>query len=119
MGFQIFLTDLRSIFTDLDIRDLGRMLLWAFWFTVLLASLKGVDRRDELAQVTYMAVLAAFGVVFVLVFPIGVKSEYGPQSQLILFLMMLMVASVRWIVQRRVSDLDRRIQAEIAVNKKK
>ncbi|MCX6126095.1 MAG: hypothetical protein NTV34_15285, partial [Proteobacteria bacterium] len=77
MSFEIILLDLKSMFRDVRPHDFGPILFWSLWFWIVLAPLKGIDRRDELAQITYMGVVAAFGVLFLLVFPLGRPSTYS------------------------------------------
>lgn len=112
MSFEIILIDLRSIFRDVRPHDFGHIFFWSMWFWIVLASLKGVDRRDELAQITYMGVVAAFGVLFLLVFPLGRPSTYTAQGKITLFMLLLLVPSVRWLMRRRITDLDRRLQSQ-------
>lgn len=119
MNFDIIFVDLKGILTDFRPRDLGPYFFWAMWLSIVFASLRGVDRRDEIAQVTYMGVVAAFGVLFLLVFPVGRPPKYSPEGQIILFLVLLMAPSLRWLMRRRITDLDRRLQSANIENGKK
>ena len=110
MFYEIILIDLKGIFADFRPHDFGTFVFWALWIWIVFASLKGVDRRDELAQVTYMAVVSAFGVLFILVFPLGRPPTYSPHGQIILFGALLLIPSLRWMMSRKLTDLDKRMQ---------
>jgi hypothetical protein len=109
MGLELILMDIRGIFADIRPHDLGPFFFWGLWVLVVFSSLRGVDRRDELAQVTFMAMTAAFGVLYVMVFPIGKAQNSSPQKQIILFSVLILVPSIRWMMKRSYSDLDRRV----------
>jgi uncharacterized membrane protein YfhO len=109
MSYEIIFVDIRGIFSDFRPHHVGPAFVWRMWLWIVISPLKGVDRRDELAQITYMAVVAAFGVLFLLVFPIGRPKVYSPPAQIILFLVLLVVPSIRWVIRRKVTDLDRRM----------
>lgn len=109
MFFELMMRDLRGIFADLRPHDFGTPFFWVMWLTIVAASLRGVDRRDEIAQITYMAFVSAFGVLFLVIFPIGHPKKYTPAGQLILFCILLLIPSVRWMLKRRLTELDRRV----------
>ena len=109
MFFELLLMDIRGLFSDLRPHDFGPPFFWTMWALIVISSLRGVDRRDEIAQVTYMAFVSAFGVVFILVFPIGRPQAYTPLTQIVLFSVLLIVPSLRWMMRRRLTDLDRRL----------
>ena len=111
LSLEIIMMDLRGIVSDFRPHHVGPFFFWAMWLATLFSSLRGVDRRDELAQLTYMAVLAALGVLFLFVFPLGRSKQYGPHEQIVLFSILLLIPSLRWIMVRKVSDLDARVQS--------
>jgi hypothetical protein len=111
MFFELLLMDLKGMFDDIRPHDFGPSFFWAMWIVLVIASLRGIDRRDEVAQITYMAFCSAFGVLFVLVFPIGRPKNYAPTEQIIIFSMLVLIPSIRWMMRRRVTDLDRRVAA--------
>ena len=120
MNFEIILIDIKGILSDFRPKDLGPFFFWGMWFAVLLSSLRGVDRRDEIAQVTYMAVVSGIGVIFLLVFPLGQHQNYTPHGQITLFLFLVMLPSLRWLMRRKITELDLRLKSakEDSVTKK-
>lgn len=119
MSFEILLSDLRAILTDFRLQDLGVPVFWGMWLSILFASLRGVDRREEITQVTYVAVVAAMGVFLLFMFPLGRKPVYSVHAQILIFLLILTAPSVRWLIKRRDSELDRRIRTVLTVGKSK
>ncbi len=122
MSFEIIFTDLKNILSDFRPHDVGPFFFWCMWLLILCAPLKDVDRRDELAQLTYMAIVAAFGVLFVFVFPIGRVDKISADEQIVLFSILLLGPSIRWMMHRRISELEARILAatsEVNVTSKK
>lgn len=119
MFFELMLRDLRGIFTDLRPQDFGPPFFWTMWSIILLSSLRGVDRRDEIAQITYMSIVAAFGVIFLMIFPLGHSRTFTPAGQLVLFGVLILFPSIRWLVRRQFTELDRRVAAAKAEAAKK
>lgn len=117
MSFELITMDLRGILRDFRPHDFGPFFFWSMWLWIVFSSLRGVDRRDELAQITYMAIVAAFGVLFLLVFPIGRSRTYTPHGQIILFSILLLVPSIRWMMRRKITELDRRLATAISEKK--
>ena len=110
MRFELFLIDLRGLVTDFRVQDLGPMVFWGLWFIALFASLRGVDRRDEISQVTYMGSIMALGVMLILVLPFGVKSQYGPIGKMVVFSILLLVPSLRWMYVKKRTAFEVSIQ---------
>ena len=106
MRFEILLIDLKGILTDFRLQDLGGAVFWGLWIMALCASLRGVDRRDEIAQVTYMGVLMALGVMLILELPFKMKTTYGAVGQIVIFAIVLLVPSLRWLFFKRATGLD-------------
>ena len=118
MFFELFTRDLHGMFSDIRPHDFGPAFFWIMWIAAVAASLRGVDRRDEIAQLTYMAFCSAFGVLFIMVFPIGRSKSYSSTEQVIIFSILLLIPSIRWMMRRRVTDLDRRAAAAKELLKK-
>lgn len=114
MKWEILLLDLKSLFTDFRPQDVGPLVFWALWSMGLFSSLKGVDRRDEVAQVTYMGCLLALGAVLILSLPIGIQSVYGGVGKVVVFMVLLLLASVRWMYIRKPAALKLGIQSGTA-----
>lgn len=117
MFFELMLMDLKGMLSDIRPHDFGPSFFWGMWFILVAASLRGIDRRDEIAQLTYMAFCSAFGVLFILVFPIGRPKNYTPTDQIIIFSMLILIPSIRWMMRRRITELDRRVAAAKAETK--
>jgi peptidoglycan/LPS O-acetylase OafA/YrhL len=117
MRWELFLLDLRQMFSDFRAQDFGSLVFWGLWLGALFASLRGVDRRDEIAQLTYMGTIMAIGVVLILILPFGVKSPYGPLGKVVVFSILLLCPSVRWLLRKRRSELDATFQEAIATKK--
>lgn len=117
MFFELMSRDINGIFADLRPQDFGPPFFWTMWSIILLGSLRGVDRRDEIAQITYMSIVATFGVFFLMIFPIGHKRVSSPTGQLILFCILILAPSIRWMMRRRITELDRRLAAAKAEEK--
>ena len=114
MKWEILLLDLKSLFTDIRPQDIGPIIFWMIWSIGLFSSLKGVDRRDEVAQVTYMGCLLALGAVVILTLPIGLVSVYGAVGKVVVFMLLLLCSSVRWMYVKKVSSMDPVGQAALA-----
>jgi hypothetical protein len=117
MRWELFLLDLRQMLTDFRAQDFGSLMFWALWLVALFSSLRGVDRRDEIAQVTYMGAIMALGVMLILILPFGVKSHYGPMGKFVVFSILLLCPSVRWLMRKRRSELDASFHEAIASKK--
>ena len=117
MFFELMSKDVHGIFADLRPQDFGTPFFWTMWSIILISSLRGVDRRDEIAQITYMAFVSAFGVLFLMVFPLGHPKTYTPAGELMVFCMLILIPSIRWMMRRRFTDLDRRVAAAKAEEK--
>lgn len=114
MKWEILLLDIKSLFTDIRMQDIGPMIFWMIWSVGLFSSLKGVDRRDEIAQVTYMGCLLALGAVVVLSLPFGPTSIYGNVGKVVVSMVLLLCSSVRWMYVKKVSPIDLARQAAMA-----
>ena len=114
MKWEILFLDLKSLFTDIRPQDIGPIIFWMIWSIGLFSSLKGVDRRDEVAQVTYMGCLLALGAVVILTLPIGLVSVYGAVGKVVVFMLLLLCSSVRWMYVKKVSSMDLVGQAALA-----
>ena len=106
MRFEILLADLKGIVTDFRPQDLGGAFFWVLWIVALCASLRGVDRRDEIAQVTYIGCLMALGVVLILELPFKMKPNYGTSGNIVIFSILLLLPSLRWMLFKKTSALD-------------
>ena len=111
MYFDLFLRDIRGLFSDLRPHDFGPLFFAIMWSFILFSSLRGVDRRDEVAQLTYMGVVASFGVLFFMVFPIGRSVHWAPATQIMLFAILLLIPSIRWMVRKKRTALDIAVEA--------
>lgn len=110
MRLEIFLLDLKGLLIDFRMQDLGPMLFWGLWIGALLASLRGVDRRDEIAQVTYMGALMALGVTVLLVLPQHTGFTYGPIGKMVVVFIVLLIPSVRWMFVKKRTVLEQAMQ---------
>ena len=117
MILELFLLDIKGLFTDFRVKDLGPLVFWGLWFSALLGSLRGVDRRDEIAQVTYMGVIMAIGVSLILVLPFGAKSQYGPMGKMTIFTILLVIPSLRWMYVKKRTAFDESLQESIGGKK--
>jgi hypothetical protein len=109
LTLEIIMIDLRGILNDFRPHQFGPFFFWSMWLVIVFSSLRGVDRRDELAQLTYMAATAAFGVVFLFMLPIGRPPQYTAHDQIVLFFILLIVPSLRWMVRRHITELELKI----------
>ena len=118
MRFEILAADLKALLLDFRLQDIGGMVFWGLWIFAVLASLRGVDRRDEIAHVTYMAVLMALGVVLILELPFKMKADYGPIGKLLIISILLLVPSLRWLFVKKRTHLDQAMVKARALNDK-
>ena len=117
MRLEIFLLDLKGLVTDFRMQDLGPLLFWGLWIGALLASLRGVDRRDEVAQVTYMGALMALGVTVILVLPVKTGFSYGPVGKMVVTFIVLLIPSVRWMFVKKRTVLEQAMQKAMSPGK--
>jgi hypothetical protein len=106
MSFSVFIADLKEIFATLRFDELSPIFFVGLWLMVLFASLRGVDRRDEMAHVTYVAVLLAMGIFLFYGLPFGTRNSHGHLPKLSMFIFLIIVPSLRWMYQRKRTDLD-------------
>ena len=118
MRLELFLIDVRQMLVDFRLQDFGPLLFWGLWSIALFSSLRGVDRRDEIAQVTYMGAVMSLGVVLILILSRwGTKQEYGPVGKIVVFAVLLLAPSVRWLFQKKRTELDVTFQDALAGKK--
>lgn len=106
MIFSNVIPDIRGMFSDLRIPDLAPLFFALLWMISLVISLRGVDRRDEIAHVTYVCVMLAIGVVMFFGLPFGSKAAYSESTRLILFLALVIFPSLRWIFEKKRTIAD-------------
>jgi hypothetical protein len=116
MGLDLILMDVKSIFADIRLQDIGPFLFWGLWFLALFSSLRGVDRRDEVAQLTYMGCMLGLGGVLILTLPIGVRSGYSEVGKLVVFTVLLILSSLRWMYTKKRSVIDMAVQRATTKN---
>jgi len=78
--------------------DFGPMMFGLLWLVILFAGLKGVDRRDEVTEFTYPAVMSALGAMFMLGLPFASKSAHTPLGSFLMVSALFAVASLRWML---------------------
>jgi hypothetical protein len=118
MRIEILLLDLKGIVSDFRPQDMGGAVFWGLWILALCASLRGVDRRDEIAQVTYMGAMMALGVTLILELPFKMKTSYGAVGKIVIFSILLLLPSLRWMFFRRASVLDQAMTKAVESSQK-
>jgi len=98
MEFGMVLADLKSVVADLRPHHFAPIVLWGFWFIALFTSLKGVDRRDDITQIGYVAVILALGVILLIALPTVWKWQRTPRESSILIVFFILAARARWII---------------------
>jgi hypothetical protein len=98
MDLSVVLADMRSVIAGLRPQDFGPLLFGILWLVVLLAGLKGVDRRDEVTEFTYPAVMVALGTALMLGLPLGSKSSHSPLWSFLFVSTIFAVSSLRWVL---------------------
>jgi hypothetical protein len=106
MSFSVFIADLKEIFATLRFDELSPIFFVGLWLMALFASLRGIDRRDEMAHVTYVAVLLAIGIFLFYGLPFGARNSHGRLPKLSMFIFLIILPSLRWMYQRKRTDLD-------------
>ncbi len=119
MQFEILLLDLKAMFADIRPHDFGPMVFWGIWSIALFSSLRGVDRRDEIAQVTYMGVLMTLGAFLFLVLPLGQTERKSAVEKIVILALVLLIPSLRWMFERKKSELDKALVNAWSANKNK
>lgn len=82
------------------------LIFCAFWLLILLISLKGVDRRDDLAHLTYSITLMAIGVCMYAATGLVAMSQISVWNFIIVGAMTAIIAGLRWGVRRESSALE-------------
>lgn len=98
MGLSMVLADLRSVIAGLRPMDFGPMMFGLLWLVILFAGLKGVDRRDEVTEFTYPAVMVALGTTFMLGLPVASKNSHSPLGILLVVSVLFALSSLRWML---------------------
>jgi hypothetical protein len=81
------------------------LLLCAFWVVILLTSLKGVDRRDDLAHLTYSITLMAIGVCMYAATDLATMSQISVWNFIFVGGTTTIIAWLRWGVHGQASTL--------------
>lgn len=98
MGLSLVLDDLRSVLAGLRPTDFGPMIFGLLWVVILIVGLKGVDRRDEVTEFTYLAVMVALGATFMLGLPLASESSHSPLGIFLVVSALYALSSLRWIL---------------------
>lgn len=98
MGLSVVLADLRSVLAGLRPGDFGPMIFGLLWLVILFVGLKGVDRRDEVTEFTYPAVMVALGTTFMLGLPLASNSSHSPLGIFLFVSALYALSSLRWIL---------------------
>jgi hypothetical protein len=94
----LFIADLRLAFTSFQLSDFAPFILWSCWLLVLFTSLKGVDTRDDIVRLNYIAVIAAMGCALLVVLPTIWGEFKGSLESLLLAVLFVVSAQIRWII---------------------
>jgi len=98
MSLSMLLADIRSVIAGLRPQDFGPMVFGLLWLVVLFAGLKGVDKRDEVTEFTYPAVMVALGTALILGLPLGSKSSHSSLWSFLVVFALFGVSSLRWVL---------------------
>lgn len=82
------------------------ILFAVFWIILMLLSLKGVDRRDELAHLTYAVTLMAIGICMYFSASLVASRKVTPQEVVILCAVSAVISGLRWGMRRQSSALE-------------
>jgi len=96
----LFFSDLRGALTSLQLSDFIPGVLWLLWITILFVKLKGIDVRDDVTKLCYMAVVLSFGCLLLIALPTMWGSRRTPLENVILAGFFIGAAHVRWILVR-------------------
>lgn len=105
MGGAGFYLDIKGWLLDSIAINPVPLIFVFFWIVLLLTSLRGVDRRDEIAHVTYAGVFLALAIVM-LVGSISSASKPNSASSIVFCAMALLIPGFRWGAQRSKSAVE-------------
>lgn len=94
----LFFSDLRGALGSLQLADFIPAALWLLWITVLFVKLKGIDVRDDVTKLCYMAVVLTFGCALLIALPTMWGSYRTPLENILLAGLFIGAAHFRWIL---------------------
>jgi hypothetical protein len=106
MTASVLMTDIKDLILDSTRLSPVPLICVVIWIILVSTSLKGVDRRDELAHLTYVTVLVASGALLYILAQ-GIRSrEISPTAMLTVSAAAAVIAGLRWDLQRRSSAMQ-------------
>ena len=94
----LFLSDFRVALMSLQVLDFLPAVLWMLWIAILVLKLKGIDGRDDVTKLSYIAVVAAIGCLLLIALPTMWGSVRTPLESVLLAGFFVVAAHVRWII---------------------
>ncbi len=92
----IIITDVRDGFMGITAEDLTRSVFFCLWLLTILIPLRGVDKRDHVAGMTYVLFSLGTGTALVLAVPQKLIGNPPPTTTLSILAVMAMASSFRW-----------------------
>ena len=96
MTASIFFGDIRAWWAEVLTYHPTPVVFGVFWLIMVMLSLKGVDRRDDLAHLTYAITLMAIGVSLYITGSAIAHSKPTAASILVVSSLTAAIAGLRW-----------------------
>ena len=94
------LGDTFKAFGDIAAADWMMLFGGMLWLIILRLSLRQIDRRDHQTGLTYIFFMTAAGVTLMVALPSRFRASAGfSKTQLVMCLLLLIVAAIRWYLQ--------------------
>jgi len=95
-SFQILLTDLLSLTTNITWANVKPFALAALLFGLMTIPLKNVDRRDMISGATFMSFMVASGVLLLIVIPDITLAPIATGYQALIVAIVSIASLARW-----------------------
>jgi glycerol uptake facilitator-like aquaporin len=106
MGGVSFYSEIKEWVAELMAIHPAIFIFSLIWVVALFSSLRGVDRRDEVAHLTYATAFMGMA-VFMFVLANGpLSGRTNPAATVMFCTLTPLIAALRWGLQRRVSALE-------------
>jgi hypothetical protein len=94
----LIVSDLKAATAELKPLDVLPIIVWSLWIGALMSSLKRIDLRDDVTQLSYIGIISALGVILIAGVPAALGKPFVIRDSLILFVCFALAARLRWLI---------------------
>lgn len=89
----LIVSDLKAATAELKPLDVLPIIVWSLWIGALISSLKRIDLRDDVTQLSYIGIISALGVILIAGVPAALGKPFVIRDSLILFVCLFCAGS--------------------------